>query len=323
MDPGVEAAIISAAVGGVAVIIAAAISMITTLRERAKAVKDNERRDQKNAERQAEIESQLAALNAKIKRDADEETAKRDYTYDALKRLYSDVNPLLFQLREYCDGSAWRTRRIICGEIQVDDGRHLMTSSQRVCAPLVVAQELQRHLTAVDLRVDPVIRAQYIVSRELLWTLHAGKAIAHIEPRIIYPEDPRQHLTFAQLQRLVDALTVKDPDGSRRPMKQFELEDAWHDKDPRITKTLKSFERLFSGATPTSKPVLWRLLFAHAYFMHVYVDLVDRNSGEPGSLVPIDTESFRWPGADEDLFTSQRAAAETFVRTQLTAAGLL
>lgn len=75
MDPGVEAAIISAAVGGVAVIIAAAISMITTLRERAKAVKDNERRDQKNAERQAEIESQLAALNAKIKRNADEETA--------------------------------------------------------------------------------------------------------------------------------------------------------------------------------------------------------------------------------------------------------
>jgi hypothetical protein len=268
-------------------------------------------------------QGELEKLKASLAKTSGEETAKRDYEYDALKRLYTDVNPLLFQLREYCEGSAWRARRIICGDIQVDDGHHLLTSGQRLCAPLVVAQELQRHLTAVDLRVDPVIRAQYIVSKELLWNLHGGWVMAKIEPCIDYSEDRREHLTFAQLQRLIDALTVEEPDGTRRPTKQSELEDAWKKQDPGVTRALTQFGRLFSGASPTSKPILWRLLFAHACFMHVFVDLVDRNSGEPRTLLPSNVDEFRWPGADDPFFESQKRAAETYVRHQLTSAGLV
>jgi hypothetical protein len=152
MDPNVQAALISAVIGGAAVLIAAGLSMITALRERAKTAEDNRERDDKNAERQLEVERRLASLNADIRRQADEDSAKRDYNYEALKRLYAEVNPLLFQSREYCEGSAWRIRRIVCGQILVADGDHLLTSAQRICAPLVVAQELQRHLTAVDLR---------------------------------------------------------------------------------------------------------------------------------------------------------------------------
>jgi hypothetical protein len=78
----------------------------------------------------------------------------------------------------------------------------------------------------VDLSVDPTIRAQYNVSRELLWIIHEGPDIALADPAIDYREEdkreelkvPRQHLTFAQLQRLVDVFTVTDEDGTRRPL---------------------------------------------------------------------------------------------------------
>jgi hypothetical protein len=316
MDPTVKAAWIT----GVISLVTALFSIALTVYTQAKTAKANRARDIAIAANDME----LARLNASLAERRDAEAAQRDYTYDARKRLYADVNPLLFRLREICEGSIWRIRRIVNEEIRVvtDDrkrtDRHVRTTAHRLAGPLVVAQELQRHLTAVDLSVDATIKAQYIVSRELLWILHTGKDIAKAPPAISYlgegeDDEPRQHLTFAQLQRLVDVFTVKENGGTRRPLQLNELED--HQSRQDISKVLERMETLFTSASPSSTPVLWRLLIAQASLMHVLIDLVDRSSATVERILPPSIDAFAWkPGGPGESFESQIGAVETFLR---------
>jgi len=310
MDPAVVAALITGSVS----LLVAVFSVTFTIRIQAKTAKENSARDQ-----------ELARLNASLAQRRDAEAAQRDYTYDARKRLYTEVNPLLFRLREVCPGSIWRIRRIVNEEIELRSEYHARTSTQRIVGPLVLAQEIQRHMTAVDLRVDPTIKAQYIVSRELLWILHEGKAIAAAPPAIRYrgegaPEEPRQHLTFAQLQRLVDVFTRHEEDGTRRPLKLSELEDRKSEKD--IANVLNRMETLFGSASPSSTPVLWRLLIAQASLMHVLVDLVDRGSATVVDVLPANIGDFAWNRGNGPSFESQVGAVDTFLRGRLTGSGL-
>ena len=50
----------------------------------------------------------LASINAKLASQKAEEDAHRDYKYDALKRLYLECEPILFQLDELSDYVLWR-----------------------------------------------------------------------------------------------------------------------------------------------------------------------------------------------------------------------
>jgi len=310
MDPAIVVALITGSVS----LLVAVFSLTFTARTQAKTAKENSARD-----------TELARLTASLAQQRDEEAAQRDYTYDARKRLYTEVNPLLFRLREVCPGSIWRIRRIVNEEIAVGSDYHARTSAQRLAGPLVLAQEIQRHMTAVDLRVDPTIKAQYIVSRELLWILHEGKAIAAAPPAIRYrgegtPEEPRQHLTFAQLQRLVDVFTEQEEDGARRPLKLSELEDRKSEKD--IANVLHRMETLFASASPSSTPVLWRLLIAQASLMNVLVDLVDRGSAMVAGVLPANIGDFAWHRGDGPSFESQVGAVDTFLRGRLSGSGL-
>jgi hypothetical protein len=279
---------------------------------------------------------------ATLTEQRDEASARRDYVYVARKRLYSEVNPQLFRMREHCVPTIWRVRRIVCGEISVDDRDQVRKATWRLVGPLVIAQEIQGRLTAVDLGVDPAVRAQYVVSRQILRVLHEGKVLAGYAPVLPYPEKPRQHLTWAQLQRLVDACTVELPGQRPRPIKLSELED--RAAEPELNEVLDRVETLLKGATPASRPVLWRVLLAYGSLMSVLIDLVDQepfqppptsakprranNDGRPTDVRPVDRvlpadiDKYAWPGGDGPSFDSQLRAVEAYVRDRLAGAGL-
>jgi hypothetical protein len=314
MDPAVVVALIT----GLVSLLVAVFSVTFTAHVQTKTAVDK-----------AATDVRLTQLNASLTQQRDEEAARRDYTYDARKRLYAEVNPLLFSLRELCEGSSWRVRRIVSENILVCSGNRVRTTAQRLAAPLVVAQEIQRHMTAVDLRVDPITKAQYIVSRELLWNLHEGKKIAKVDPLIPYvgegaSYEPRQHLTFAQLQRLVDAFTKPEENGTksgtRRPLKLSELEDQKADED--IADVLHRMATLFASASASSTPVLWRLLIAQVSLMHVFVDLVDRDSATVNGVLPPDIRAFEWQPETDPSFESQVGAVEMYLRERLSRSGL-
>ena len=267
-----------------------------------------------------------AVQHANLESTLAQDAALRSYEFEARKRLYAEVNPLVFQLRELSRGSRNRARRIVSGEMVVGPD-HVLTSVQRLFAPSVVVQEIQRHLTVVDLRLDATLSAQYAVAKELLWTFHSGVAMAGTAPRIPYrsstnPNEPRQHLTHAHLLRAVDFLTVPEANGTRRPMKQTELDDMHRAEDAKLDEALRPLSRLFAGASAAATPVLWRLLLAHAMFLHIFSDLVDRNDSVVEHLMPPDIDLYSWHPADPDSFTVERDAAALFVRNRLEAANV-
>jgi hypothetical protein len=262
---------------------------------------------------------------AHLERETAQETALRAYEYEARKRLYAEVRPLLFQLRESCPPAADRLRRILRGDIVMTLGQ-FGTTAQRIFAPLVIAREIQRKLTAVDLALDPALRSQYVVARELTVNLHNGRALAATVPELPgYLAERgatgrRQHLTYAELDRLVDFLTVREPDGSGRPMRQAEVDDVAGADD----RPLRAFESLFGDAGPAGTPVLWRLLLSQAVLLGVLVDLVDRNAGSPRAVLPADIDRYGWPGGPGTPdFAAEKQAVERYVWERLRELSLL
>jgi hypothetical protein len=273
------------------------------------------------------VETKLKQVEADLSGRSAVDAARREYEYAALNRLYSQVNPLIFQLRELCRGSSNRARRIVSTEMRVHDPEHLLTSTQRLFAPLVIVQEIQRNLTALDLRLDPTLSAQYQVAREILWNFHAGVAMSNTAPTIPYRTAEgyltrRQHLTHAQLLRVVDYLSVEPAGSARGPMPQTQLDDAYAAGDAKCARALAPVQRLFDSSTPDDTPILWRILLCHAILLSVFADLVDRNASKVDVLLPPDIDAFAWPEGQR-AFRAEVAAAEAFVSSRLRAAGVL
>ena len=57
--------------------------------------------------KQEEFEQDLELLRGRLREVEAERDARRDYEYEARKRLYSEIQPLLFQLKELSE-SAYR-----------------------------------------------------------------------------------------------------------------------------------------------------------------------------------------------------------------------
>lgn len=299
MDPGVLAALITGTIS------TAAALMLFWL---------NKRAEKATSIRVAELEKQTKDLDA-----------RRDYEYRARIRLYENVKPLMFRCAEACQPAQIRIERILRGDIEVI-GRHVDTTVTRLFAPLVYVQEIQSQLTSVDLALDDGLRRQYVVARELSLNLTHGKAIAAAEPPIeglsrgdSSSEQPREYLTFAQLERVVSSLTVSEDTGGR-PMRQSEFEDAMNIGDAATLGTSRRIEKLFAGAGPSTSPALWRLLLAQASLMHILSYMVARDDGfPPEELIAPDAKSYCW--ADDGSvsgFGSQVRAVQDYLASRLT-----
>lgn len=263
-------------------------------------------------------------LKDRLDRMAREEDAWRSYEFEARKRLYADVRPLLFQIAENSHLGRDRIIRVLKNEVQLRDKKDISTSSLWIFAPLVLGRELQRRLTNVDLKLDSAVRAQYIVIREMLTNFHAGRAIAAVEPRIPYREnhdekrendhEQRGHLTWSQLERVIELFTVREKDGPTRPLRQGEFEDVLASDRLKIEAKLKVVYDLFGNLSPNSSRVLGRLLLAQSAFMHVLIEMQDSGTGDiPESVLPVDPKEINWGSLEpQDI-----SAAEKYVRGRL------
>ena len=245
-------------------------------------------------------------LKAELDDLAREEGAWRSYWFEARKRLYTDVRPLLFQIAEYSYLGRDRIVRVLKDEVRPHD--QVGNTALRIFAPLVLGRELQRRLTNVDLALDKSVSAQYGVIREMLTNLHEGRAIADVEPKIRYRVDdgldnePRGNLTWAQLDRVIELFTVREKEGLTRPSRQGELDDMLdHPQEtaekpadwPR--KILSVVNDLFGDLPPNSSRVLGRLLLAQSAFMHVLIDMQTRDASDPpSSVLPVGSDEITW-----------------------------
>jgi hypothetical protein len=190
-----------------------------------------------------------------------------DYEYEARKRLYTEFQPLLFQLVELSERAYYRIFGFAESSGQGhlrDDGMnwleaeyYRLSSYYRLFAPLAVFRLCQRRLTLVDLSVDPRVRRQYALAKLCYLTWHQGFELAHTEPSLPYEiydrsaarsTDPRrdamQHVVAGHLDQIADALIFREPDGVLRCATYGEFEQRYADEDSDVHRAVRSIEYL-------------------------------------------------------------------------------
>jgi hypothetical protein len=241
---------------------------------------------------------ELETLKATLQEQKADKDARRDYEYEARKRLYQQCEPLLFQLVELAENglnriySLARAARsgdlsLIPNEGWLSDTRnyYLASTVHKLIAPLVVHRLIQRRLTLVDLTVDTHINSQYLLAKRLFISFTDDFEFARAEPTIEYDPNAevppkventnpekymRQAMFIGSLESLVDRFIVSESDGSQRCMTYGEFETVYY-QDHEGAESFHEVAELFHNFHPKSRPVLWRILIAQA---HIYEALI-------------------------------------------------
>lgn len=227
-----------------------------------------------------------------------ERDARRDYEYEARKRLYAECGPVLLQLHEAADSALRRiaglARTARQGHLGPDlpswlaDSRaYFFTSTvYMLFAPLAVAKLLQRRLTLIDFSLDRGIYMQYALARELLDSFSADYRLASQSPELAYRHDPtedaaahdaatgalvgegyerRQGIHRGLVDAATDTLLVVRDDAPQRIRWFAEFASDYRDEDTPLGAAFGRIEYLLTNFHPRTHPVCWRMLIAQAH----------------------------------------------------------
>ena len=129
-----------------------------------------------------------------------EQDARRDYEYEARKRLYQECEPILFQYAELSESALRRIYALARNARDGNLGPHrywlstdhyfMRSTIYRLLAPMAAYKLLQRRLTTIDLELDHSINIQYNLAKKLYYTLSSSPDLARSKP--VIPYDPDQ-----------------------------------------------------------------------------------------------------------------------------------
>jgi hypothetical protein len=156
----------------------------------------------------AEQDNQLEAMKLENEKDLErirlqlavskaEGDARREYEYDARKRLYQEYEPLLFRLIESCENAVYRVQSLARvardGHLKPSSGwlstdsYYLLSTIYNLMLPMAIFRMIQRRLTMVDLRVDSGVRIQYLLAKQLYYLFSEHHEFAlECEPHLDY-----------------------------------------------------------------------------------------------------------------------------------------
>jgi hypothetical protein len=242
-----------------------------------------------SARRAAQVGGDVERLKHKLGTQAAERDARRDYEYDARKRLYSEVEPLLFQLYESLEEAHHRVRslartarggRLGSGNASwvQGPGYYLHSTMYKLILPVVLFRLMHRHVTFVDLSLDESIRLRYQLLKLYSRSFTDDFALALIPPKLSYDPnnkdwrtlrvtDPavywRQAMMVGSLEKIADTLLVQPADKPARAMSFGEF-DRLAAGGESVGEGVHGLRSLLTGFSPETKPVLARVLIAQA-----------------------------------------------------------
>lgn len=236
------------------------------------------------------------------------EAAKRDYQYEARKRLYQQIEPLLFQLYEALEEAHYRVRSLARssrgGTLNwlASDGYYLKSTAYKIILPAVFFRLLQRRITFVDIDLDQMMGLRYRLLKLYSRSFTDDFVFASFVP--ILPYDPnnddwkrlanqqpatylRQALLLGDLENIADALLIKEDGGNIRPMLFSEFEGTLD--NAAISSSIEELPRLFRKFTPERKPILRRMLITQACLAQLILSTYnsDRRNGLQERLTQI------------------------------------
>jgi hypothetical protein len=299
--------------------------------------------DRELARIQEQNQSNLARLNDALTRSREVSTAQLQYRAKAQQRLYEELQPLLFQLHEYSEVAYERVlllaKHASRGRLGPNQqswladrrGYFALTTTYRLVAPLVVFRLMGLRLTLVDLSVDPEVWMQYRMAKLLYVSLTNGRGLADTDPQIPYEETKAlQHLRTADLDRLIELMTLEKSDGSLYCMSYGRWVDAIERQDGDLHKWVEKVIDLLHDFHPVFRPVFWRVLLAHAHIHKAVMQTVQPERTRitlPQAAIPLEhRREFDWREPEttvpeKEAVTDPFEAVRTYLSQQMTLPG--
>jgi hypothetical protein len=296
------------------------------------------------AQNQKEVEYLRSALADQTK-DRD---ARRDYEYDAHKRLYEQCEPLLFQLADLAEHAYHRIYSIARSARRGDlpywfeyEDYYKRSTMYKLIVPLVIFRLIQQRLTFIDLTLDSHIAHQYRLLKFLYLTFTDPFEFAKLSPSIDHDPDNddwenlrktdpqkywRQGMYLGVLDNSIDALIIPGEPVRWKTYGEFEAEIK--NKSSATHKQFLTFSDILHGFHPQGRPIFWRMLVAQSM---IYRKIVESQaaSGTAVARVGLSAISPRLPNdgldwrkvddttrADEAVLMPERVALE-YLQTRL------
>jgi hypothetical protein len=255
------------------------------------------------------IQGDLEAVKADLADLNKERDARRDYEYDAKKRLYAEIEPLLFQVSQASE-SAFRgvlslARSRKAGNISASgrswlssEGYYLKWTAYRLLLPALLFGLIRRKLTLVDLTLDDTIRTKFYLLQMYYQTFSADFDLAGIDPRLPYdPEagskeqakaksDParysQQGIYAAHFDKIVEAALMKSNGIADRPATFGEFEELLSETGQR--NPLRNYTVMYLWFDPEPRPVLARMLLAQALISKMISEMRELDQNTPNAI---------------------------------------
>jgi len=188
----------------------------------------------------------LAVLQHRLDEEQDAAKARRDYEYEARKRLYAELYPLAYQLQQAARHARHRIMNLALAArigalaegpdnwLTGRDPYYFTSVVHNLVAPLAIHELITRKLTLLDLTLDPDLQRQHLIAGRAYEALRSDFNLTDPRyPPIVFgspaaryapPEDPpaalppepeqrsacRQGLYSGQISQAVDAMLTTD-----------------------------------------------------------------------------------------------------------------
>ncbi len=286
-----------------------------------------------NQKRTLKNEREIEFLRNKSAEERSENDARRSYEFEARKRLYSEYEPLLFQLLESADVALHRIQSLARtaknGDLNENGWLshfeyYFKSTIYMVFAPVAIYQIMRKKLTLVDVTVDKSIGLRYKLAKQLYVSFTDDYEFAKLHRGIDYKADLndsgklrndnpvkywKQGLPMGLLDKTIELLIGKDKDGKEYLISYGEFDRKvtadWADK----TVEPYSARDVFLLFHPKNRPVLWRLLVTQSVIYKALIQLKELELNDITSET-LNSVLLKYTKEDIALFTWSNDAAD-------------
>jgi hypothetical protein len=268
--------------------------------------------DQRSDMLRNEFLEKLEATKGEIADQTSAKAARRDYEYDARKRLYAQVEPIFFQLYEALEEAHYRVRSLARSSRSenlgsgpqswlANDGYYLRSTIYKLILPASYLPLIQRRITFIDLSLDSTIRLRYLLLKLYSRSFTDDFVFASLQPPLTYRPNSeewkhlrnaqpqvysRQALLVGDLENIAAAL-LREQAGTERVALFSEFETIL-DARPEHNDSLQELVDLFRGFSPGEKPVLARMLITQACLAQLILSTYHHEPDVPHLLLRLD-----------------------------------
>ena len=292
----------------------------------------------------------LEQVRARLAAGKEEDDARRDYEYEARKRLYEECEPIFFQVIEAAENSMHRVlslaRTSRSGKLGqgeeswlAEDGYYMLSTYYNLFASLALFKLIKNRLTVIDLNVESALKARYDLMKWLFLSWTDDFEFARHEPMIEYtpnsenwrdlrnrlPEQYwRQGIPLGRLDGVAESLLTETGQNPQRLMSFGEFERNYVDRNSEARKMFDIGADVLRGFHPRTRPVLWRILICQAIICNAIVQASRSKVYAAGSgFKPIrefeeaQRNEFDWRETGEDISGHEVNQAFTVARDYL------